>query len=144
MTRSDRGIIGAAIIAAPAFWIFAYIYWQPQFDPVWPLSDPRRFLFLVLLVPVIEELCFRGVIQAYLFRKTAQRYLYRQLSLANLLTSFLFVVLHLIQHSLAWSAAVLVPSLFLGWLRDRTGLTWPSVLMHIYFNFGLFYLLGNS
>ena len=143
MTRTDRGILGAAIIAAPVFWMFAYFYWQPPFDPAWPFSDPMRFLFLVFIIPVIEELCFRGVIQSYLLNKTSLRCFYRQLSLANILTSILFVSFHLIQHSLAWSMAVLAPSLFLGWLRERTGKTWPAVTMHIYFNLGYFYLLSS-
>lgn len=149
MTRIDRGIIGAAILAAPAFWVLAYLYWQPPFDPAsfnpaWPLSDAKRFLFLVFIIPVIEELCFRGVIQPYLFRKTSKRYLYHQVSLANILTSTLFASLHLLKHSMVWSIATFIPSLMFGWLRERTGLTWPAVAMHVYYNFGYFYLLSGS
>lgn len=143
LTRFDRRIIGAAILAAPVFWGLAYAAWQPLFDPAWPIKEPGRFLFLVFLIPVVEELCFRGVIQPYLYRKTAQRYLCKQLSLANCLTSLLFAVLHLIQHPLAWSIATFVPSLLFGWLRERSGKTWPAAAMHIYFNCGYFYFLGG-
>jgi membrane protease YdiL (CAAX protease family) len=143
LTRIDLGIIGAAILAAPAFWVVTYFFMQPPFDPAWPLSDAKRFLFLVFIIPVTEELCFRGVIQPYLFRKTSKRYLYNQVSLANLATSALFVSLHLVQHPLAWSMAMFLPSLMFGWLRERTGLTWPAVTMHVYYNFGYFYFLNG-
>ena len=148
LARIDHGIIGAAIAAAPVFWVVAYLYWQAPFDsapfnPMWPLSDPKRFLFLVFIIPVIEELCFRGVIQPYLLQKTSKRYLYHQVSLANLVTSTLFASLHLVKHPLAWSAATFLPSLIFGWLRERTGKTWPAVTMHVYYNFGYFYLLSG-
>ena len=143
LTRLDRCIIGAAICVAPIFWFVGFVLWQPDFDPARPLHDAPRFLGLVLFVPVIEELCFRGVLQPYLLRKTSGRMLAPQLSLANVFTSGIFAALHLIRQPLAWSAATFVPSLVFGWFRERTGKTWPAAAMHVYYNFGFFYLFSG-
>ena len=141
LTRVDRFILVAAVVAAPLFWLMAFLYWQPPFDPGWPFDDLRRFLFLVVFVPAIEELCFRGVLQPYLLSKTTKTFCRQYISLANLLTSALFAAMHLLQHSLLWSIATFIPSLLFGWLRERTGRTWPAAAMHVYFNFGFFYFL---
>lgn len=145
LNRIDRGIMSAAIVAAPIFIAIVYFAGQvtPPFDPAWPLSYPKHFLFLIFLVPIIEEFFFRGTLQPYLLQKLSKRYLSGHLSLANLITSVLFAALHLLQHSLLWSAATFFPSLIFGWLRERTGKTWPAIALHVYYNFSYFYLFNG-
>lgn len=100
-------------------------------------------LSVVLWQPVIEELLFRGVIQGQL-RKCAwaQAGIFK-LTLANILTSMLFVAAHLLSHAPAWAVAVMVPSLVFGYFRDRYGHLLPSLLLHAAYN-GCYLLIGAN
>jgi membrane protease YdiL (CAAX protease family) len=98
------------------------------------IVQPLLLLNLLLLYPVIEEWLFRGVIQgAFLTRPTL---VHRNwgISGANLLTSLLFVGLHLINHPIYWALATLVPSLALGHMRERYDRLLVPILLHIFFN----------
>ncbi|MEQ1667507.1 MAG: JDVT-CTERM system glutamic-type intramembrane protease, partial [Sulfuriferula sp.] len=57
-------------------------------------------------------------------------------TLANVLVTLLFVVLHLRAQPLFWALAVVVPSLILGHLRERFASVWPAVLVHAVYNAG--------
>jgi membrane protease YdiL (CAAX protease family) len=94
---------------------------------------------LVLLQPVLEELAFRGVLQGLVLRLTQQDNLPRRvgpITLANVLVSIGFAVLHLRAQPLAWALAVVAPSLVLGHLRERFSSVWPAVLVHAFYNTG--------
>ncbi|CAC9434252.1 hypothetical protein [uncultured Gammaproteobacteria bacterium] len=80
--------------------------------------------------PIIEELVFRGLIQDYLHTKFTNTV--AQLSLANILTTILFVLLHLIYHPILWALAVFVPSLIFGYFKDRFGCVLPAIILHIF------------
>lgn len=97
------------------------------------------FLSLVVLVPVAEEVLFRG----YLF--TALRAKLR-LRWAIVVTSLLFGVLHLQFGSdapLLWVAAIdtFVLSCFLCYLRERSGSLWPPIMLHAFKNLAAFLIL---
>ena len=100
---------------------------------LWP------WIWLALISPVLEELCFRGLIQTELSRRFD-----RQLgpfSLANLLTSATFVALHWAQNPKAWVGLVMVPSLVYGYFKDRYNTIWSPIALHLLPNmlyFGLF------
>ena len=66
------------------------------------------------------------------------------LSGANIFVSLLFTVCHLWSHSPIWAVLVFFPSLAFGYLRDRFGSTVPSILMHMWYNGGYFFLVGSS
>jgi hypothetical protein len=63
--------------------------------------------------------------------------------MANLLTSAMFVLAHLVSHSLAWSLLVFITSLLFGLLRDRFESVYPSIVLHIFYNAGYFLLTGR-
>lgn len=91
-------------------------------------------LAFVLWQPFIEELLFRGVIQG---RFAATRWGRRHMagiSSANLATSLLFVLAHLVNQSPWWAAAVLVPSLVFGHFRERHGSILPALVLHAAYN----------
>lgn len=88
----------------------------------------------VLLWPVVEELLFRGVIQRELLRLPALAKIFAGISGANALTSVLFASLHLVNHPPLWAAAVLVPSLVLGYTLERYQRLLVPMLLHSLFN----------
>jgi membrane protease YdiL (CAAX protease family) len=135
---------GAAVAIAPLFCLlYAHLSGYRADDPFWLLKEGRSLFFLSIFYPVIEEVTFRGVIQDAMTALTKQRFLFFRLSFANLFTSLLFVMMHLVYHELLWAAAVFFPSLLLGYFKERFGYLYPSILLHMYYNFTFFSLIGN-
>jgi len=95
-------------------------------------------LSLILWQPLLEELLFRGVIQGQMGMQSWGRIKHFGVSRANLLTSILFALAHLIYHSPLWALAVVVPSLIFGHFRDRYASIYPSLALHAYYNAGYF------
>lgn len=99
--------------------------------------------------PVLEELVFRGILQGQALQLTTRHGQPRRLglvTLANVLVTLVFVLLHLRAQPLAWAFAVAGPSLVLGHLRERFGSVWPAIWVHAVYNagFGLAALLVHS
>ncbi len=116
-----------AFIAIP-FFCFTYSYNTREVN----------FFYVLLLYPVVEELAFRGAIQDFLSTKL-KNLSYYKISLANVLTSLLFVATHLIYHSLLWALLVFIPSLIFGYFKDRTNSVIPGIILHIFYNSIYFY-----
>jgi membrane protease YdiL (CAAX protease family) len=93
---------------------------------------------LLLWQPFVEELLFRGLIQGYLARTESGARTKAGISLANIATSCVFALVHLVHQPPAWALAVFFPSLLFGYFRDRTGSIWPSLLLHVIFNAAFF------
>jgi len=132
---------GVVIIAAPLLW--AVLLWldapQPSFD--WISLAPWLFLSLVFAQPLLEEVVFRGWLQGWLMEKQWGSYRLLNISAANLLTSIVFVTMHLFYHAPLMALLVFVPSLVFGYFRDRyDGWLMPSILLHCFYNAGYFYL----
>ena len=127
-----------AIAGALIFWLILYFYFKPPTDLGWPLRDPLRYLYPVLLYPIVEELIFRGFVQEFVQERFTARRL-GTLTYANLITSALFAGLHLINHPPLWAIGVFIPSLIFGFFKDRTGKLTAPMLLHIFYNGG--YLL---
>ncbi len=83
------------------------------------------FLVIVFLVPVVEEVVFRG----YLFR--AWRYTKLGLRGTLVLTSVLFALMHGGQYPVIILAFLFLLSVLLGLAREKTGSIWPPVAMHV-------------
>ncbi len=88
-----------------------------------------RFLFKLLLWgPVVEEIVFRAGLQRRLMGYFHNSWM------PNGITSVAFALIHYVLSGNLASLAVLVPSLLLGWLYQRTGkLAWV-IALHIVFN----------
>ena len=106
------------------------------------VSSPLLLVNVLLLYPLVEELLFRGVIQSALLSRSVLVIRTFGLSRANLITSLLFVGLHLINHSPSWALAVLVPSLALGHIRERYSSLAVPMLLHVFFN-GIYLIAGT-
>ena len=124
------------------FWIVLFVAFPPQPLP-WERLWSLPFLSLTIGQPIVEELFFRGLVQGQLRRSEWGRRSFTDISMANLLTSAMFVLAHLVSHSLAWSLLVFIPSLLFGLLRDRFESVYPSIVLHIVYNAGYFLLTGG-
>ena len=81
-------------------------------------------IFSVVIVPVFEEMLFRGFLQTSVSSLSGHRWA------AILLTSLLFSVLHPATHV----AALFIFSCGLGYAYERSGSLFRPILMHVFFN----------
>jgi uncharacterized protein len=92
---------------------------------------------VVVVAPVLEEIVFRGGLQAWLYDKTPlQHSPFLGVSYANLCASAVFAAFHLISQPVAWAASIFVPAIVFGWARDRTGSVLPGMVLHAWYNAG--------
>lgn len=133
----------------PPLWLALRLMWFPLLLllPVFWLAfaiglpPPQAIAFLglnTLLVALSEEWMFRGV----LFRALAGR---RRVWPALLMTSVIFGSIHVLNgftystltQSSVQAVAAMMTGLLLGALLIRTGSIWPSVILHMVWNFAL-------
>lgn len=127
--------LGVAILAAPLFVILHNTIFQHQaFDVELLHFDIKSLFFLILFYPVVEEFAFRGVIQEYIASKTKQYPSFFYLTVANILTSVLFVLMHFIHHVPLWALLVFIPSLIFGYFKEQYGHIGVSIFLHMFYN----------
>ena len=125
-----------ALLAGVVCWIALWLVGQP-------LAGPPAWLLLaqlVFLMPVLEEIVFRGGIQAALQTKRPFQSQLCGISVANVLTSVVFASMHLISQPPLWAVLVFFPSLVFGWAKDRYNSIVPSVILHAFYNAGFVWL----
>lgn len=130
-----------ALLAACPYWGALYAYSSPRLHLSWPVEMPTTFLSVALVFPVLEELVFRGFVQERLHNHLHGGI--GRISHANLITSIIFALLHLIEHPPMWAAAVFIPSLVFGYFRDRSGGLGAPIALHVFYNSGYFWLFGS-
>lgn len=130
-----------AVLAGP---VVCGVWWTIR--PGKFLTSERIFSFwfleMALLWPLAEEIVFRGLIQGWLSGKLAgtarsgssARPRGIGITSANALTSLLFALAHVFQHSLMHGALVFFPSLVFGYFRDRDENLCPPVVLHCVYN----------
>ena len=119
-------------LLALAAGFIAWLLPQPAMTIPWP-----RLLGLALL----EELVFRLLVQESLNRAMREAAITPWLSWANLVTSTLFALLHLISHPPLWALSVFAPSLIFGWAWDRYRNLLPCWALHFVYNLLYFHRL---
>jgi hypothetical protein len=97
-----------------------------------------------MLLPVVEELAFRGFLQGFFLKYNWAHRKVLWLSYANVLTSILFVLAHLVHQTIYWSLAVLLPSLAFGYVREKFNVLRPAIELHIIYNFCFFLIFYQS
>ena len=127
----DSHFIAAAIAAIPVWLLLGVLAGDRMAAP----AGARAWIALLLLLPVAEEIVFRGLLQTPLQRLLAARRV-GPVSLANLLTSAGFVLAHLPMQAVPWALAVGVPSLVFGHLRERHDSVLPAIVLHAFYNAG--------
>jgi len=128
----------AALLAGPICWLILISVGLPVVGPPALLF----WLKLTILMPVLEEIVFRGGIQTALISRSRPAFAkaWAGFSFANLITSVLFASMHLISQPPLWAALVFIPSLVFGWARDRYNAVLPCVLLHAVYNSGFVWL----
>ncbi|WP_223897883.1 JDVT-CTERM system glutamic-type intramembrane protease [Sulfurovum sp. TSL1] len=127
--------LGAAVLAAPLFVLLHNSLFQHQIFNVDLLHfDVTSLFFLIVFYPVVEELAFRGVIQEFIAAKTKQYPSFLYLSVANIVTSLLFVAMHFVHHAPLWAMLVFIPSLVFGYFKEQYGHIGASIFLHMFYN----------
>lgn len=105
--------------------------------------ETKSLFFLIVFYPIVEELAFRGVIQEVIATKTKQYPAFYYFSIANIVTSLLFVAMHFIHHTPLWAVLVFVPSLVFGYFKEQYKSILPSIFLHMFYNTcSIFLILG--
>jgi uncharacterized protein len=141
----DRQFL-VAVAAAPLVWAALYFSLSVSTPSAWFTQSAKTWLFFllpVLVYPVLEEIAFRGLAQETFYAQSWGKKNWLNFSVANLLTSTLFVAAHFFYHQPFWALSVLVPSLVFGFFRDKYQSVIPSILLHIFYNFGYIWLFGK-
>ncbi len=123
------------------FWLLMDIFFQPA-SPRNLLEVPEVLLFSIILYPLLEEMVFRGLIQGQLMRKVRWRRGFMGVSGANLVTSVLFALLHVVHQAPLIAALIVVPSLIFGYFRDRHRSVLPGIWLHVFYNAGFITLFS--
>ncbi len=99
------------------------------------LSLVEILIYHVILSPLVEEVFFRGVIQAFLSPLSSIKFEYRQfsISLPLLISSFLFALIHL-QYSFIAIVFVFSLGVFCFHLRAKYRSIVPGIFAHFVFN----------
>lgn len=127
--------LAAALVASPL--VGAVL--GPAVHPArW--ATPHAVLMAIAVHPLLEELCFRGLLQGWLLEHLP-KWRARPMSAANALSSIAFAAAHLPTQAAGWAAATVLPSLVLGCLRERHGSLALPVALHAWFNASL--ILGS-
>ena len=124
-----------ALFAGVVVWMVLWFTVIPTFT--FDQSLIVRIVILpVIWYPLLEEILFRGIVQKFLFNKPWGCSIFAGLSVANWLTSLLFVMAHFWYQPVIWAIFVLIPSLAYGFFRDRYASIYPSILLHSFYNAG--------
>ncbi|MDD2923581.1 JDVT-CTERM system glutamic-type intramembrane protease [Rhodoferax sp.] len=92
--------------------------------------------------PPPAELAFRGFLQSELHLRLP--WSLGRISLANGLTSAVFVLAHRVQNPSLLALAVWVPSWVFGYFRDRFNTVKPAIFLHVVYNAAYFAVFGVS
>jgi membrane protease YdiL (CAAX protease family) len=107
--------------------------WMPSFSTDIEFSWPL-LLSLVIWQPLVEEVLFRGLIQGQLAKRDWGKRAWLNISVANVITSVLFVVVHMFHNSPLFALTLFVPSLVFGYFRDYCNSVYPSIVIHSSYN----------
>jgi len=128
----DARFIVALLAGIPVVWMAHH--WLPVFSSNFSFQW-WVLLSVVIWQPLIEELLFRGIIQGQLYKYQWAKRSFFRVSHANIVTSVLFVAIHFVKNPSAWPLLIFVPSLVFGYFRDTFNSVYPSIVLHMAYNF---------
>jgi len=134
LTKVDFQLL-LAIIAPLLIWP-----WLPAWDSAQFQESTFAAIALFVFIPVLEEVIFRGFLQGWLLKKTWFNKQVAGESRANWLTSLVFALAHLWQHTVMLIPGYFLVSLLLGHFRERYRGVLVPIFLHAYYNLGLLIL----
>ena len=93
-----------------------------------------QLLSLIIWQPLLEEVLFRGIIQGQFAKHEWGKRAWLGISNANVITSVLFVAMHMINSPPLFALTVFAPSLVFGYFRDRCNSVYPCIVIHGSYN----------
>lgn len=146
--RAPQKVIYAALVAFTAYWILTYLV-SGLIAAVYPdffnvndaaiatmVSDEYRLMLVgtVFLVPVTEELLYRGLIFAGLYNRSAVLAYTVSTAAFALLHVFGYIGLYDPLHLLLCLLEYVPAGLCLGWVYAKADSIWAPILVHILVN----------
>lgn len=134
-------LIGTSVLIGAAFgdgepdWAYRNSVAREMFTG--PALGLSMVVYVVVIAPLLEEICFRGIAMGCLIGRGMDP------RLAVLLTSLVFTALHY-QYTPLGMLAVFIPALFLGWLRIASGTVSVPIAAHMAANAFSLWLLSAS
>lgn len=144
ISRKDlqRLLISSAIFLITFCVVITFV-----FESSW--TRPANILNLVatevLVVALSEEIFFRGWLQPKVQQHQVKTWniVGLQLTLANVLTSLVFALTHLVADFSLHRLLVFFPSLWFGWLRTNSNSIWPAIIAHAASNVLMYWALNS-
>jgi membrane protease YdiL (CAAX protease family) len=114
-------------------------------DLTWAASNPQLFFIAVLVSPLLEEWFFRGWLwlrieqsnwpsqEPRLFRTNFSKKI--GLTSTNITVTIAFAVMHLVFRDPLTALMVVLPSIYLGFVRTTWGGWFPGFTLHAFWNF---------
>lgn len=127
---------GLTAFTDPVFYMFLSFGFIGLYVP-----GPDNLLSLkwLFIKACIEELFFRFLLQEGFDRFFRYKYSLGPLSLANVLASLCFSLMHLFRQPIGWAFMTFVPSLAFGYIWQRYRSVIPGSIIHFAYNAFLFY-----
>ncbi len=131
--NNNNKLLWGGILLAPAV---ALCFWAAFGFPVELQYEPatRTILLVILLVPLCEEIVFRGLLQNELASYGRLRKKLLGLSWDNLISSTLFTLAHAFYFQSLLLLTIEVPALIFGYFYSRYHRLIYPVLLHIWYN----------
>lgn len=101
-----------------------------------------QLALIILVYPILEEIVFRGLLLEFLTKRI--HYRYRLLTAANVLTSLIFVMMHLIYNDWIWGLLIFFPSLVFGYMKERHQSLISPIMLHSFYNLGFVWLFWSQ
>jgi len=131
------------MLAAVPVWLCLVYYFDSVPDFTWFSRHLTSFVILAVILPVMEEIVFRGFVQEQIARIIGCGRL-GVLTYANILTSVAFSIMHLVNHPPVWALMVFIPSLVFGYSKDRFNTLAAPILLHVVYNSGYYLIFGAN
>ena len=136
MLRFKIDIPFQLLLGAPIpFWLV--LFWHHTIEADLKLVP---LIIMAIMFPLAEETLFRGIVQPNIAKKFSRSFF--NLSVANIITSGIFAITHLINHDLLWAIGTFLPSLAFGFCQDRYKTLQAPMALHCYYNAGYFLIAG--
>jgi len=105
-----------------------------------------EFIFYIMLIPVLEEVVFRGGVQSYLKNKIRNFGVVDNIilsttsfiSIQNIVTSLIFSMAHLLYFSPSHAVLVFFPSIIFGLVYEQYNKLLFPIILHGIYNLNVF------